>query len=123
MFEINETTFDMRTRQGDSFNFDTNIVDDDSSWNYYYSVYNIATQEILFQTLATIINNRAYYNVTPAESNLMTVPEGKKFAVYGYGFKRCKDGIEDTLTVGNKKISDINKITVYPLITEGVENG
>ena len=61
--------------------------------------------------------------VTANDSNKLTVPEGKKTERYYYGIKRCKDNVEDTVIIGDKDVGDLNLLLVYPLITEGTENG
>lgn len=121
MFIMDEETGNMTTRQGDTYSFQVTGVADD--WDLYYSVYRTTDREILFEIKTNPVNQVATFEVTASDSNLMTVPDGKKTEIYYWGLKRCKDGVEDTLIVGNKDIGDYNKITVYPLTTEGAENG
>lgn len=121
MFIMDDETGDMITRQGDSYSFQVEGVDDD--WDLYYSVYKTSNREILFEIKTNPINQVATFEITPKDSTLMTVPEGKKTEVYYWGLKRSKDGFEDTLIVGDKQVADVNKITVYPLTTEGPDNG
>ena len=120
MFIIDEETGNMTVRQGDSYEFTVEGVTDD--WKLYYSVYD-ANRVIKFETNETPVDGSATFHITPAMSNLLTVPTEKKTEIYYYGLKRCKEGIEDTLIVGDKSVSDLNKIIVYPLTTEGDENG
>lgn len=120
MFIIDEETGNMIIRQGDSYNFTVEGVDD--SYTLYYSVYNV-NREILWEISTNPVNTVATFNITPKYSTQMTVPVNRKTETYYYGLKRCKDGYEDTLIVGDKDVGDLNKITVYPLITEGDENG
>ena len=121
MFIMDDTTGDMTTRQGDSFSFTITGITDD--WDVYFSVYKLTDRTIIFETRATPENEVTTFNITPAESNKLTVPSGKKTETYYYGIKRCKEGVEDTVIIGNKDVSAVNKILVYPLITEGAENG
>jgi len=121
MFIMDDVTGDMTTRQGDSFSFTVTGITDD--WDVYFSVYNGASREILFETSTKPVNEETVFNITAGETNKLTVPKGKKTETYYYGIKRCKDGVEDTVIIGDKNIGDLNKITVYPLITEGAENG
>lgn len=121
MFKMDDVTGDMTTRQGDSFSFKVTGITSD--WNAYFSVYRGDTREIVFEIQGIHENNETIFNVTPADSNLMTVEDGKKTATYYWNIKRCKDGVEDTVIVVGKDVSDLNKITVYPLTTEGAENG
>lgn len=120
MFIIDEETGNMTIRQGDSYTFTVEGVDD--TYTLYYSVYD-SSRNILWEIDTTPVNEIATFNITPALSTQMTVPTGRKTETYYYGLKRCKDGYEDTLIVGNKGVGDLNKILVYPLIVEGDENG
>lgn len=120
MFIIDDITGNMTLRQGDTYEFTVEGVTDD--WELYYSVYN-ANREILFEIHATPVDNLTTFRITAAQSDLMTVPLGRKTETYYYGLKRCKGTQEDTLIVGDKNVGDLNKISVYPLTTEGIENG
>lgn len=121
MFIINEETGDIITRQGDTWSLQVSGITDD--FDAYFSVYRGDNRERLFEIDAHPENGITNFNINAANSNLMTVPAGKKTEIYYYGIKRCKDGMEDTVIVGDKGVGDLNKITVYPLITEGAENG
>lgn len=121
MFIMDDVTGDMTVRQGDSFSFTITGITDE--WDVYFSVYKGTNREILFETSAKPVNEETVFNITPAESTKLTVPVGKKTELYYYGIKRCKDGVEDTVIIGDKEIGALNKVTVYPLITEGAENG
>lgn len=121
MFIMDEETGDITTRQGDTFTINVTGISDD--WTVYFSVYRGSDRVRLFEISQTPVEGTTTFDITARESNLMTVPNGKKTELYYYGIKRCKDNIEDTVIVGNKKVSDLNKILVYPLITEGTENG
>lgn len=125
MFIIDEETGDIITRQGDTWTIQVSGIDD--SWDVYFSVYKGDTRERLFEIDTKPVNGVTTFNITATHSNLMTVPIGKRTAVYYYGIKRCKvigeTSVEDTVIIGNKNVGDLNKLTVYPLITEGVENG
>lgn len=118
MFIIDDTTGNMVTRQGDTFSLSVTGITDD--WTVYFSVYK--DREILFEVHKTPVDGLTTFNISAFNSNKMTVPTGKKYETYYYGIKRCKDGIEDTVIVGNKQVGELNKITVYPLTTEGTEN-
>jgi hypothetical protein len=118
---MDDTTGDMTTRQGDTFSFTVTGITDD--WDAYFSVYRGDSRNILFEIKTKPVEGVATFNISAAESNLMTVEEGKKTATYYWNIKRCKDGVEDTVIVVGKNVSDLNKIIVYPLTTEGAENG
>lgn len=120
MFMMNETTGDIITRQGDTWALQVTGITDD--FDAYFSVYKGDTRERLFEIPTKPVEGVSTFEIDAATSNLMTVPTGKKTEIYYYGIKRCKDGIEDTVIVGDKNVGDLNKITVYPLITEGAEN-
>ena len=119
MLIIDEETGNQTVRQGDSYKFEVEGVDD--SYTMYYSVYN-SSREIIFEIMATPQQGVTTFEVTSADSNKLTVPVNKKSETYYYGLKRCKNGYEDTLVVGNKSVSDLNKVLVYPLTTEGSVN-
>lgn len=121
MFIMDDETGDIITRQGDTWMLQVTGIPDD--WEAYFSVYKGDTRERLFEIETQPDNGVSIFNVTASNSNLMTVPDGKKTEVYYYGIKRCKNGFEDTVIIGSKNVGDLNKITVYPLITEGAENG
>ena len=121
MFRMNDKTGNMETRQGDTFSFTVTGISDE--WDVYFSVYKGDTRKRLFEIKTNPVNGVATFNVTAALSNLMIVDDGKKTATYYWNIKRCKDGVEDTVIVVGKDVSDLNKITVYPLTTEGSENG
>ena len=121
MFIMDDETGNMTTRQGDTWSFKVTGVEDD--WDLFFSVYRKDTRERLFEIQTKPVLGEATFNITAADSDKMTVPEGKKTEIYYWGLKRCKDGVEDTLIVGNKEVADLNVITVYPLITEGADNG
>ena len=121
MFIMDNETGDMITRQGDTFSFTVTGISDE--WDVYFSVYRNDTRERLFEVQTKPVNGVAVFNVTAADSDKMTVEDGKKTATYYWNIKRCKEGVEDTVIVVGKEVSDLNKITVYPLTTEGAENG
>lgn len=121
MFIMDDATGDMTIRQGDTYTFVVSGISDD--WVVYYSVYRKSDRRIVFEVSSTPVNEETTFNITAAQSNLLTVPAGKKTELYYYGIKRCKEGIEDTVLIGDKEVGELNKILVYPLITEGDENG
>lgn len=63
--------------------------------------------------------------LTPAFTNLLTVPKGKPYAVYFYGIKVCDttEGKEDTLFVEGSTYGDLNLIVVFPEKVKGGKNG
>lgn len=121
MFIMDDVTGDMTVRQGDTYTFIVSGITDE--WTVYYSVYRKSDRKIIFEIDATPQNEETTFNISAALSNLLTVPDEKKTEIYYYGIKRCKDGVEDTVLIGNKEVGELNKLLVYPLITEGDENG
>lgn len=121
MFIMDEVTGDITTRQGDTWSITVHGIDD--GWKAYFSVYEKDTREIIFEIGASPVDGTTIFNVSSANSNKLTVEDGKKTATYYWNIKRCRDGVEDTVIVVGKDVSDVNKITVYPLTTEGDENG
>lgn len=127
MFKMDEVTGDQTVRQGDDYSFSVIGIPDD--WDVYYSVYRASDRKIMFEIKSKPANEVTEFIVTPADSELLTVPVNKKVEIYYYGIKRCKDGREDTVIVGTKKdgtpkdVTDLNKVTVLPLTNQGDENG
>ena len=121
MFKMDEETGDAEAQQGDSWSFKVTGIPDD--YTVYYSVYEIDTREIIFEINTTPENEETTIEVTPVETDKLQVEDGKKYKKYGYGIKRCKDGFEDTVIIGNKQIGEINVLKIYPKITEGAING
>ena len=127
MFIMDDVTGDQTVRQGDDYSFSVVGISDD--WDVYYSVYRASDRHIMFEIKSKPVNEVTEFNITPADSNLLTVPTNKKTEIYYYGIKRCKDGREDTVIVGTKKdgspkeVTDLNKVTVLPLTNEGDETG
>lgn len=117
MFIMDDETGDAILRQGDSYSFKIIGVPDD--WDLYYSVYRKEDRTIVFEIKTNPINSEATINVTAEDSDKLVVPQDKKYEIYCWGAKRCKDGVEDTLIIGNKQVGDLNKLQVYPKITEG----
>ena len=125
MFKYDEKTATMTTRQGDSFSFEVEGVD--SGWTLFFSVFDIKRNILLEISAVPDEKGIAHFKVSPGDSNKLTVSKGKKAETYYYNFKRCMrvdedEVIEDTLIIGNKQVSDLNKLIVYPLTTEGFAN-
>lgn len=117
MFIMNDETGEQKTFRGDSYEFTVTGVGAD--WDVFYAVYDIETQEILLEVESTKENGVDKIFVPAEECDKLTVPEGKKYATYGWGIKRKKNGFEDTTIVKSRKIDDITKILVYPKRAEG----
>ena len=123
MYIIDEETGDMTIRQGDSFELTIEGIPSDKEYDVYFSIYDLK-RNILFELKETPVDGVVTFKITPALSNLLTVPTTQKTALYYWSVKRCyePDNFEDTLLVGNKEVKDLNKVLVYPLNVEGAEN-
>lgn len=125
MFIMDDITGDITTRQGDTWSFDVEGISDD--FDAYFSVYRGDTRERLFEIQTNPVNGVTKFEIDNTNSDKLIVPENRKTEIYYYGIKRCKliNGkyFEDTVIVGDKQIGELNKILVYPKITEGAVNG
>ena len=123
MFIIDEETGTITLRQGDSAELSIENIPDDRQYTVFFSIYD-SNRNIIFELDDTPVDGVVNFKITPALSNLLTVPVEQKTAIYYWAVKRCykPDDFEDTLIVGDKKVSDVNKVIVYPLIAEGEEN-
>ena len=120
MRTIDEETGDMEIRQGDTFSLIVSNVD--NNCKVYFSVTDAMNNRI-FEIEKSPTNNEVLFNITSELSNKLVVPRGRQYERYNYGIKLCwqvnNEWLEDTLVIGNKTIGISNKITVYPLISEG----
>lgn len=123
MFIIDEETGTITLRQGDSAELSIENIPDDRQYDVYFSIYD-SNRDIKFELKETPVDGSVTFKITPKLSNLLTVPVDQKTTTYYWAVKRCyePDNFEDTLIVGDKKVSDVNKVIVYPLIAEGAEN-
>lgn len=121
MFKMDDVTGEQKTRQGDSYWFRATGIPAD--WDLFYSVYNIETQERIFEIQSVKENGADRFDIPATESDKLVVSVGEPYAVYGWGIKRVKNGIEDTTMVTGRSEDDINKIIVLPKTNEGVANG
>lgn len=117
MFIMNNETGEQKTFRGDSYEFTVTGIPAD--WDAFYAVYNIETQEIIFEVQSTKENGVDKIYVPAEESDKLIVPQGKKSMTYGWGIKRKKNGYEDTTIVKDRKEEDITKIIVLPKRAEG----
>ncbi|MBQ8677243.1 MAG: hypothetical protein IJ529_02095 [Alphaproteobacteria bacterium] len=72
---MNDDTGEQKVRQGDSYEFTVTGIGAD--WDVFYSVYNIQTQEIIFEVQSTKIDGGDKIFVSASESDKLTVPQGK----------------------------------------------
>lgn len=120
MFQVNGETGDVICRQGDSGEMTFTGISTAKPYKAYFSIYN-NKRKILVEIEATPFDGTVTFGLTPEMMDKLEVPVGEKNMLYYYGIKIClpEENYEDTLVVGNKEITALNKITVYPKITEG----
>lgn len=125
MFIVDEETGDAVCRQGDSGKLLIEGLPTDRAYKCYFSVYDTNRKRIFELEEDVTSEGTVVFNLSPSNTNLLEVPTKQKSLLYFYGIKICceEDDYEDTLTVGDKKYSDKNKLEVFPLITEGTING
>lgn len=121
MFIMNDETGEQKTFRGDSYQFTVTGIPAD--WEVFYAVYNIETQEIMFEVQSTKEDGKDIIFVPAEECDKLVVPQGKKSMTYGWGIKRKKNGYEDTTIVKDVKAEEITKIIVLPKRAEGSVNG
>ncbi len=62
------------------------------------------------------------FELTGDYTDLMTVPKNKAFEIYYFGIKIClENGIEETVSINNSDIGNLNTITVFPKKVEGIK--
>lgn len=123
MFIIDEKTGNITLRQGDNAELSIEDIPEDKEYDIYFSIYD-SNRNIIFELREIPVNGSVTFKITPANTELLTVPDGQKTANYFWAVKRCyePDNFEDTLIVGDKGVADVNKVLVYPKIVEGAEN-
>lgn len=123
MFNVDDD-FNIVLRQGDSGKLTIGGLDDYIGYTLYLSVYD-ADRNIIFEINKLVEGEDVELVFSPSNTNLLTVPAKKKTAIYYFGLKIClaSDDFEDTLIIDGKGVDDLNKVVVYPLITEGTLNG
>lgn len=74
-------------------------------------------------TIKKVNNGQPFvtFNLTPEQTDKLTVPINKPFEKYYYGVKACELGknTEDTLFVSGKTYGELNTMIVYPKQAEG----
>lgn len=121
MFIVDELTGDMTIRQGNNGEYTINNTPTDKIYNAFLSV--VDENRNLIGDIETTTNAEGYttFIITPEFSDKLVVKRGEEEATYYFAVKLCYgvNEIEDTLILGNKGINELNKITVYPKISEG----
>ena len=123
-FIIDTETGDMTLVQGDSGELFVQGLNTDKNYTVYFAFYN-SKRKILGSEISVEANqsDHVILSVLASLTDLLTVPQGYETAEYYYGIKVCDSltGYEDTVTIGNKDIGDLNTVTVYPKKVEGLE--
>lgn len=111
------------TYQGDTILFTTSGVPTDSNYNVYWSVREMNSDvDVIDQVPCYVNEGVATVHVTPQITDLIPVPEGKKFKDYRYALKACDpvNGTEHTLQVGSNDIGVETKLRVFRKQSEGI---
>lgn len=124
-FLIDSETGRITTVQGDSGMFAVTELPTDEDYEIYFAFYD-SNRKILGQEMPVKSNKSpiAIINVSASLTDLLKVDINDEFAEYYYGIKLCvpSTGFEDTVTIGNKSIGDLNEVIVYPKQVEGITN-
>ena len=112
--------------QGDSGEIVISGLDVNKKYTVYLGIQD-ANRKLVGQELQVAVSNSGTvtFVLTPAFTDMLTVPKNKPFEVYYYGIKVCEEetGIEDTLFIADSTYGDINRVIVYPRKVIGIENG
>ena len=126
MFKIDDRTYDIICRQGDTGEYPIEGLPTEGINNalVYLSFYNNKRVILSEISVEPDIEGNAKFYIPSEMTDKLTVPSGASSATYYYGLKLCyKDNEEkdweDTLVINGKKAEDVNKIIVYPKIVEG----
>jgi hypothetical protein len=124
-FIVDTETGDLTLVQGDSGELFVEGLNTDKDYTVYFAFYN--NRRRILGTEISVEANRSDHvilSIPASLTDLLTVPQGSDTAEYYYGIKVCNedDGFEDTVTIGNKDIGELNTITVYPKKVEGLTN-
>lgn len=126
MFKIDDRTYDIICRQGDTGEYSVEGLPTEGINNalVYLSFYN--NKRVILSEISAEpdIEGNAKFYISSEMTDKLTVPNGASSATYYYGLKLCytddeEREWEDTLVINGKKVEDLNKIIVYPKIVEG----
>jgi hypothetical protein len=112
------------TYQGDTILFTTSGVPTDSNYNVYWSVRELNSDvDVIDQVPCYVSEGVATVHVTPQITDLIPVPEGKKFKDYRHSLKACDpvNGTEHTLQIGNNDVGVETKLRVFRKQSEGIQ--
>ena len=112
--------------QGDSGDIVVYGLDKEKSYTVCFEIQDDKRNPIGEELQVSLSNSDSVtFVLTPAYTDLLTVPKNKPYKIYFYGIKACvNDSItEDTLFISNGTYGDLNRIIVYPRKVKGIENG
>lgn len=113
--------------QGDSGRYTIKGLPTDKDYTVYFSIYNEKRNAMGAEvSVQTNYSDTVSFVLSPALTDLLTVKKSQETATYYFGIKVCyedTDGttLEDTVTIEDGDIGDLNTMTVYPKKVEGLE--
>jgi hypothetical protein len=121
-FEVDELG-NITLVQGDSGKLVVEGLDTFKNYTVYFAIQDkkrkpIGTELSVNSEYASSI----VFEIKGSLTNLLTVNKNNETETYYYGVKVCdpEDGFEDTLTIGESEMGDLNSIIVYPRKVEGI---
>lgn len=111
------------TYQGDTILFTSSGVPTDQEYVVYFSIRELnSNNDVIDQVPCYVSNGTVTVHISPAITDLIPIPEGKKFKDFRYSLKACSttNGTEHTLQVGNNEVGIETKIRVFRKQSEGI---
>ena len=108
--------------QGDTGRLVVNGLMTDQNYDVYFAIQD-ENRRPIGNEISVQSNSQptVVFELSSNLTDLLKVGQDEETHEYYYGVKTCTaDGFEDTLTIGNGDMGDINTITVYPKKVEGV---
>ena len=107
--------------QGDTGRLVVNGLMTDQNYDVYFAIQD-ENRKPIGNEISVQSNSQptVVFELSSNLTDLLKVGQDEETHEYYYGVKTCTaDGFEDTLTIGNGDMGDINTITVYPKKVEG----
>ncbi len=111
------------TYQGDTILFNCNNVPTDLPYIVYWSVRDLKTNEdVIDQIPFTPTGSDVQIEIPPYITDLIEVPDGKKYKDYKHALKACnaENQVEHTLTIGDTPIGTEYRFRVFRKQSEGI---
>jgi hypothetical protein len=111
------------TYQGDTVLFNCNNVPTDMDYIVYWSVRDLKTDEdIIDQVPFVPTGSSVAINISKDITDIIPVPEGKKFKDYRHALKACNElnNVEHTLTIGDTPVGTEYRLRVHRKQSEGL---